>query len=728
MNYIYGNQATNKQKSKKRERERTKNNNSSKRFAARKRGKRIFIARFPVVGPRTTMVPWLNGKNYPEKEGTKSQAVGVGKQPRRFILNGALSVNESTMNFLNSELESFSDYVRLSRHEIKAREHLIDKIKRCCKNLFGVEESQCQVFGSFAAQAVCIFESDIDLAIWGVVEPDDDEEEDNDDQDLTMERSAERTGPVVDADPNDKNRKKQERVLKWKALIDNATNNGENDEKLAERLSANPITETKTESDSIEPSLFVIDRTGDKSITLSDANGDCPLDDITLKSRSIDGVRKDCSNIESCDDDNSVDDNIASNCDSENESVNDDSADKLENFWSRQRDGIPAANDGIDRQNLLASSGPGNRDERNDSDYCNDDTENEEETIFNDGDFKRRPRGQSLVSLSSSTTCSVEAKLDESEMEVSFVVEGNKRTAREKLGPSGRTRTLVVRSLFKLTRPLRSFSSQIHVRSKARVPIINMLTNFGFECDIALGGHNGADTSSYASTQLSRFKSFSTLVVFLKILLGQQGLDKPFTGGIGSYSLYVLVASHLEHHLALGGDDKPAEVLYTFLFRYGAVQHSNPKISSSYRTLLSQESVIRTEDGGSVDLKPCFQIGNCITVFAACWRMLQNRLTKNCDGKFSILQFMIDAMKLEIGRSQSKKQAVIKPSKTFSHVTRSYDRTHRDEKKDQIVDNEARALIRGYGQKVETFLPVNENPKKKTTKKRKERKRQKCSS
>lgn len=45
--------------------------------------------------------------------------------------------------------------------------------------------------------------------------------------------------------------------------------------------------------------------------------------------------------------------------------------------------------------------------------------------------------------------------------------------------------------------------------------------------------------------------SFSVIVVFLKVLLNQQGLDKPFTGGLGSYALYVLVASHVSIRLWL---------------------------------------------------------------------------------------------------------------------------------------------------------------------------------
>jgi hypothetical protein len=39
--------------------------------------------------------------------------------------------------------------------------------------------------------------------------------------------------------------------------------------------------------------------------------------------------------------------------------------------------------------------------------------------------------------------------------------------------------------------------------------------------------------------------SFATVVLFLKVLLQQADLDKPFTGGLGSYKLYVLVANHV---------------------------------------------------------------------------------------------------------------------------------------------------------------------------------------
>ena len=39
--------------------------------------------------------------------------------------------------------------------------------------------------------------------------------------------------------------------------------------------------------------------------------------------------------------------------------------------------------------------------------------------------------------------------------------------------------------------------------------------------------------------------SFPAVVLVLKVMLHQLDLDKPFTGGIGSYRLYVLVAHHV---------------------------------------------------------------------------------------------------------------------------------------------------------------------------------------
>jgi hypothetical protein len=74
-------------------------------------------------------------------------------------------------------------------------------------------------------------------------------------------------------------------------------------------------------------------------------------------------------------------------------------------------------------------------------------------------------------------------------------------------GPTGKIRMRVVSVLQSLTTQLRrsSFTHTIECRSRAKVPIINCNTRTGFEGDIAIGGHNGVDTSAYAMTQVKRF-------------------------------------------------------------------------------------------------------------------------------------------------------------------------------------------------------------------------------
>ena len=142
----------------------------------------------------------------------------------------------------------------------------------------------------------------------------------------------------------------------------------------------------------------------------------------------------------------------------------------------------------------------------------------EEEEEEGGGVLINRPRSHSLISLSSSTTGGTREKeygdFDSSEMEVSFVTmptaaKSPPSAAAASCGPQGETKVLICRSLNLLQKRLRrkgSIIEQSHVRKHARIPIVNMLTCFGYEVDIALGGHNGADTSSYATSQIAKFE------------------------------------------------------------------------------------------------------------------------------------------------------------------------------------------------------------------------------
>jgi hypothetical protein len=83
------------------------------------------------------------------------------------------------------------------------------------------------------------------------------------------------------------------------------------------------------------------------------------------------------------------------------------------------------------------------------------------------------------------------------------------------VGPRGKARTRVISALLSLTRQLRmssKFTHTIECRTKARVSIINCSTRMGFEGDIAIGGHNGVDTSMYAMSQVKRFRRWVVCV------------------------------------------------------------------------------------------------------------------------------------------------------------------------------------------------------------------------
>ena len=97
---------------------------------------------------------------------------------------------------------------------------------------------------------------------------------------------------------------------------------------------------------------------------------------------------------------------------------------------------------------------------------------------------------------------------------------------------------------------------------------------------------------------------------------------------------------------------------------------------------------------------------------------------------------MIDAVKLEAGRSECKSKCDKKLRQLCGNSqsqSASYTATPaqilglpipglpREEKKDASGDLEAQELIRGYGQSVERFMPVEEPSSKKRKKKQKKK-------
>ena len=230
---------------------------------------------------------------------------------------------------------------------------------------------------------------------------------------------------------------------------------------------------------------------------------------------------------------------------------------------------------------------------------------------------------------------------DEDDVEVSLVVPGggaiiatNSQQARPSIGQTGKTKEKVVSALKRLGKKLwaSKLTDTVEVRRHAKVPIVTCSTRLGFDGDVAIAGHSGADTSKYASSQVSRYESFAPVVLLLKIILYQTELDKPFTGGLGSYKLYVLVAHHLDQHVALGGSDRPAEVFASFLYRYGAIKGYQQRCHENSVTTLGQTTTLTSQDNGHADMMPVFHVSHCVEVFEKCFWRLMKRLQRRSSG------------------------------------------------------------------------------------------------
>jgi len=301
---------------------------------------------------------------------------------------------------------------------------------------------------------------------------------------------------------------------------------------------------TKPDADSLHP-LFVIDRNGDggeigdakETVTtieqhmLDNNTSNAPVCKVSQEGKGSDIERNEK------EDGNDSKDFDAASVSSKASSL--DSADKLENFSTAK---IAITNDG-GQSKIVAPAPVDEKDSSSDdtasnhfASFVEDDSSDDDSQIITQQPRKRRRLNN-------------DENLND-EFEVSFHSNQEQTTAQESsslLNP--KTRQKVVRALGLFYTMIRkhhsSMVSEMELRRRAKVPIVYLETKYGFEVDIAVGGHQGMDTSQLAETLVKHYKSFSPVVLFLKVLLTQQDLDKPFTGGLGSYKLYVLVAHHV---------------------------------------------------------------------------------------------------------------------------------------------------------------------------------------
>ena len=154
----------------------------------------------------------------------------------------------------------------------------------------------------------------------------------------------------------------------------------------------------------------------------------------------------------------------------------------------------------------------------------------------------------------------------------------------------------------------------------------------------------------------------------MKILMSQQNLDKPFSGGLGSYKLYVLVAHHIEKHIEQGGRDRPSEILFSLLYRYGCNKNDS-KSTTDLLSLQGRGSSISCDEA-ICDLVPVFKLESCVALFNECYLRLAERLMRSGRQRLSFLSSFVDCHRLREAREYSMRRSKAAPTQTSKSISR----------------------------------------------------------
>ncbi|XP_069460868.1 terminal nucleotidyltransferase 4B isoform X2 [Ambystoma mexicanum] len=115
--------------------------------------------------------------------------------------------------------------------------------------------------------------------------------------------------------------------------------------------------------------------------------------------------------------------------------------------------------------------------------------------------------------------------------------------------------------------------NSVKVLDKATVPIIKLTDSFTeVKVDISFNVENGVRAAELIGDFIKRYPVLPYLVLVLKQFLLQRELNEVFTGGIGSYSLFLMVVSFLQLHSrddACSPDANYGVLLIEFFELYG---------------------------------------------------------------------------------------------------------------------------------------------------------------
>ncbi|PWZ03168.1 hypothetical protein BCV70DRAFT_197406 [Testicularia cyperi] len=120
-----------------------------------------------------------------------------------------------------------------------------------------------------------------------------------------------------------------------------------------------------------------------------------------------------------------------------------------------------------------------------------------------------------------------------------------------------------------------NLATNVQVIARAKVPIIKFVTTYArLKVDISVNQTNGLAAARYVNSWLRKWPHIRPLIMVIKHLLMQRGMSEVFSGGLGSYSVIIMVISFLQLHPKVQrGEIDPARnlgvLLLEFLELYG---------------------------------------------------------------------------------------------------------------------------------------------------------------
>ncbi|EGZ05837.1 hypothetical protein PHYSODRAFT_533329 [Phytophthora sojae] len=168
---------------------------------------------------------------------------------------------------------------------------------------------------------------------------------------------------------------------------------------------------------------------------------------------------------------------------------------------------------------------------------------------------------------------------------------------------------------------------QVKCLHKAKIPILMVLdTKTKLSIDIGVNreafeaSEHGRSTSLAHRLQNTLGAPFTTMVMFLKEFLHQFELDKPFTGGLGSFRVYMMVA-YIFQRYSSKRKNKPQPPVSTLLLAFFEL-FGNKKLPN----FLHEETQLPLPlgDGGHMDFGGVFRIADCVDTFAMAFDILRS--------------------------------------------------------------------------------------------------------